>query len=140
MDDGIKRIDDYLAFWAAQCPDKVAVTYDSGFWVFLFQVYKQRQQRGLLCKRAGVLRLLVVTIHATDITNAYRMSVVTSTMRTDYIHVAPWLDMAVSVYQIMITDVRPTLCLVPSSDVIYGVVAALWRGRTMDDNLVDCSL
>ena len=65
------------------------------------------------------------------------MCVVSLTMGSHHIDIAPLVDGAVSIDEVMVSDVHPALRLVHLADVGYRVVAALGCGRAMHDDLVD---
>lgn len=61
-------------------------------------------------------------------------------MRSYQVNIASIDDVTVAVDDVVIAHVGETTVFVPATDVIYGVVAALRRGRAMHDDLIDESL
>ena len=99
-----------------------------------FQFLQEVEEAVLLFGRSGVLRRLSVFFHTTDVTNTNGTGIVIGAMRPDYIHVPTVMDGTVKIDDIMITDVAPTLCLVPLSDVIDSEVLSFWCCGAMHDD------
>ena len=132
---------------AVQIRAGVSVPDDFGGRVEFAQVYQQREQRGLLCQRAGVLCLLLVirharlVLHATHIGDADAVRVVIGAMRSYFVNVTPVSDVAVAINHIMIAYVgKATVYDVVCADLVDGDILAFRRCRAMDDDFGYCPL
>lgn len=74
-----------------------------------------------------------------NVADAYAVGVVAQAVGTGYFHGAAEVDGAIAVDDVMVADALPALGAVPTVDVGHGVVATLWGGATVDDDLGDLS-
>lgn len=120
---------------------EVAVASDGRVGIEAHQLHEQVDERVFLCSGASVFRSLAVAGHAAHVADTDALGVVPLTMGSDEIDIAPLVDGAVAVDDVVVANVTPSVAHrlgrgVPTPDVGYRVVAALGCGRAMHDNFV----
>lgn len=96
------------------------------------ELAKKCHQCGLLLLRASILRVFAVGGQATDIADAYGMSVVPLAVRSHLCERSAMMHRAVAVDDEVISDGGKASLPVPTVDVCRGEVLAFRRGRAMD--------
>ena len=113
------------------------VAVNGGLRVDPFQLFKQLQQAGLLCVGPGVL-CLAGLVQATDVDHADRMRVVPGAVCTADVHVPAYVDRAVQVHDIVVSDVAPAaLADMHPPDCVNCHRLALTGGSAVHNDLVD---
>lgn len=118
---------------------EIPVTVDAGMWEVGTKAMEERAKGGALLRRAGVPGCATIRGDATDVADAERMGVVARAMGTDLCDGTTDVDRAVAIDHIVIADGAVAPLAMPTGDVRNGVVLALRRGRTMDDDFLNLS-
>lgn len=96
----------------------------------------ERTKGGALFGSACVFRFLI-GIKSTDVADADAVGIVIEAMGTNLLQRTASMDGAIAIDDEVITDALPPASLVPAVDVGHGVVLALNRGGTMQDDFSD---
>ena len=117
---------------------KVAVPTYLGVWVQPPQVFQKIDERCPLCQCSRVLRRLAVRSAAANIAHTDAVCIMPCAMSTCNIDVTALNYCAVTINDVVITDVSKATRLVPCSNVLNGEVFPLWCRRAMYYYLGDC--
>ena len=112
---------------------------NGGFRVLQVQLPQEFFQRSLLLWRARVLWCLAIGGHATDIADAYAVSVMAGAVCTDLSDGTASMDRPVAVYHIMIPDILEASGEMPLPDLSDGEIFSFRSGRAVDDEFCDFS-
>ena len=91
----------------------------------------------LLLWRACVLGRFSVLGHTTNIADANTVGIMPQAMRPSDILGTSLVDAAVTIDDIVITDVGKLACQVPTTNIVHREVLAFGSGRAMNDNFSD---
>ena len=112
----------------------VAMTYDAGVGVELSEVGEQIDERRLLCQGAGVATF------SANVTHTDAVGVVAFTMGSRNVNIAPVVDAAVAIYQVVIAYITPSTFDMVDSALFYGIVLSGLRFGAMNDDVGDGAL
>ena len=93
----------------------------------------------LLLWRACVLGCFSVLGHTTDVADANAVGIMPQAMGASYILGTPLVDAAVTIDDIVITDVGKMAGQVPTANILHCEVLAFGGGRAMNDDFSDFS-
>lgn len=93
----------------------------------------------LLLWCACVLGRFPVLGHTTNITGANAVGIMPQAMGASYVLSTSLVDAAVTIDDIVITDVGKLACQVPTTNIVHREVLAFGGGRAMNDNFCDAS-
>ena len=93
----------------------------------------------LLLWRACVLGRFSVLGHTTDVADANTVGIMPQAMGASYVLGTSLVDAAVTIDDIVITDVGKLACQVPTTKVVHREVLAFGSCRAMNDNFSDAS-
>lgn len=105
------------------------MAHNEGAGVGLFEFDEEGMDGALLGFGAGILGFLVVGGHASDVADADGVLVVVQTVGTGLFIWMSFVDAAIAVYDVVITDAFPASGFMPA-----GVVLAFGGGTTVDDD------
>lgn len=90
----------------------------------------------LLLWRACVLGRFSVLGHTTDVADANAVGIMPQAMGASYVLGTSLVDAAVTIDDIMITDVGKLACQVPTTNVLHREVLAFGSCRTVNDQFI----
>lgn len=107
--------------------------------IIKFQLVHQLPQSSLLLRSACVLGRFSVLGHTTDVADANAVGIMPQAMGASYVLSTSLVDAAVTIDDIVITDVGKLACQVPTTNIVHREVLAFGGGRAMNDNFSDAS-
>ena len=124
---------------------EVVVAIDFCGWIEFAEVHQKFYQSRLLRQRPRVLTRLLLVWHSrlvlasSDVCHSNRVGVVASllTVGTYQIDIAPLLNVAITIYHVVIANVAPALPLVVGSNLLNRIVSALGGVGAVDDDFLD---
>lgn len=93
----------------------------------------------LLLRSACVLGRFSVLGHTTDVADSNAVGIMPQAMGASYVLSTSLVDAAVTIDDIVITDVGKLACQVPTTNVVHREIFAFRGGRAMNDNFSDAS-
>ncbi len=99
----------------------------------MFEFHEEGTYGGFLFRCSGILGFLIIGGHASDVTDADGVLVVVQTVSTDLFLWTSFVDAAVTVDDVVITDAFPASCFVPMVDILDSVVLAFGSCGAVDD-------
>lgn len=118
---------------------KDVVSHDEGSRVGLLEFDEESSEGGALLGSSGIFGFFVVGGHASDVTDTDGVSIVVHAVGTDLFFWASFVDAAIAIDDVVITDAFPTSGFVPAIDVLDGIVLAFGSGGAVDDDKGYCS-
>ena len=107
--------------------------------IIKFQLVHQLPQSSLLLRSACVLGRFSVLGYTTDVADANAVGIMPQAMGASYVLGTSLVDAAVTIDDIVITDVGKLACQVPTMNVVHREIFAFGSGRAMNDNFSDAS-
>ena len=93
----------------------------------------------LLLWRSRILRRFAILGYTPDVADTHTIGIMPQAMRSSDILGTSFVDAAVAIDYIMITDIRKVASEVPTTNVVHREILAFGSDRTMYNNFSDAS-
>lgn len=105
--------------------------------IIKFQLVHQLPQSSLLLRSACVLGRFSVLGHTTNIADANAVGIMPQAMGASYVLSTSLVDAAVTIDDIVITDVGKLACQVPTTNIVHREIFAFGSGTAVYDDFGD---